>query len=332
MADYYHVENGKARIDPSLLKNIIFSSLNLATDRVFTEVHLVLCRNVLIYFDNTLQNRVLNLLHDSLVHGGILCLGSRETIRFSQVENHFLPISGKWRIFQKRVTNTRLLSSVDRREKLERRERVDRRDVEEDSQITALPKRSFKVAVIGCSSGGRLALRMILNTLPENLPIAIVVVQHIAADTDAEYLTTYLDNNSLLNVVEASDKERIKPGTVYVAPPGFHLMVEANSTLSLSNDPKINYSRPSIDVLFESAAVAYRDQVIGLLLTGANSDGSKGLGKIMEFGGVTIVQDYKTAESPHMPRSAIEAGVAGRVLPLAGISTELCLMLGCELP
>ncbi|MBF0379969.1 MAG: hypothetical protein HQL69_03070 [Magnetococcales bacterium] len=332
LADYYNVENKHARIDPSLVKNIVFSSLNLATDSVFTEVHLVLCRNVLIYFDSTLQNRVLKLLHDSLVHGGVLCLGSRETLRFSDVENHFLPISDKWRIFQKRVTNTRVLSNRDRRDRVDRRESGDRRVAKSDGDILNIPKRTFKVVVIGCSAGGMVALRMILSALPKNLPVPLVVVQHLAMDADSEYLAAYLDNHSQLTVMDAFDKQVMKPGFVYIAPPGFHLMVEATGSLSLSNDPKFNYSRPAIDILFESAIMAYPKEVIGVLLTGANSDGTKGLGKIIDKGGVTIVQDPSTAESELMPRSAIEAGVAGRVLPLSGIPLELCLMLGCELP
>jgi chemotaxis protein methyltransferase CheR len=332
LSDYYHIENGSARIDPSLMKNIVFSSLNLATDGVFTEVHLVLCRNVLIYFDNTLQNRVLNLLHDSLVHGGVLCLGSRETLRFSDVENHFLPISDKWRIFQKRVTQTRVLSNMDRRDRVDRRESNDRRSARSDGEIIIKPKKSFKVVVIGCSAGGMVALRMVLSKLPKNLPVPLVVVQHLAMDADAEYLATYLDNHSLLSVMEATDKEKMQPGCVYIAPPGFHLMVEVTGSLSLSNDPKYNYSRPAIDILFESASMAYRNEVVGVLLTGANSDGTKGLKKIVDKGGVTIVQDPSTAESSLMPQSAIEAGVAGRVLPLSGIALEICLMLGCELP
>jgi chemotaxis protein methyltransferase CheR len=332
LSDYYHVENGVARIDPALMKNMVFSSFNLATDSVFTEVHLVLCRNVLIYFDRTLQNRVLKLLHNSLLHGGILCLGSRETMQFSVVENSFLPISEKWRIFQKRVTTSGILDSSERRDRVDRRQVTNRRGDQKGSKAVPVNNKSFKAVVVGCSSGGMVALRMVLSALPKNLPVPIIVVQHLANDTDSEYLATYLDGHSVLEVKGVTDKEDIQPGCVYVAPSGFHLMIEADSTLSLSNDPKHNYSRPAIDILFESAGIAYGDEVIGVLLTGANSDGTKGLKKIMESGGMTIVQDPKTAEAAFMPSSAIKAGVAGRVLPLEGIALELCLMLGCKLP
>ena len=101
LSDYYFAKYGLALIDPTLKKNILFSNFNLATDGVFTEMHLVLCRNVLIYFDRTLQNRVLKLLHDSLVDGAFLCLGSRESVKFSDVAENFTPLSTKWRIFQK---------------------------------------------------------------------------------------------------------------------------------------------------------------------------------------------------------------------------------------
>ncbi|MBF0195062.1 MAG: protein-glutamate O-methyltransferase CheR [Magnetococcales bacterium] len=102
LSDYYIAKYGLALIDPELKKNILFSNFNLATDSVFTEMHLVLCRNVLIYFDATLQNRVLTLLNDTLVDEGLLCLGSRESLKFSNVVNSFIPISEKWRIFQKK--------------------------------------------------------------------------------------------------------------------------------------------------------------------------------------------------------------------------------------
>lgn len=340
LSDYFIVEDGTARIDPSLMKNIVFSSFNLATDNVFTEVHMVFCRNVMIYFDRLLQNRVLRLLHNSLVHGGILCLGSKESIKFSDIDNHFLPISEKWRVYQKRVTIPSTLGdaanamAAERRDKIskDRREGRDRRDDVRGAETVPSATKTFKAVVIGCSAGGMVALRMILSALPKNLPVPIVVVQHLAADADSEYLATYLDEYSSLNVEEASDKVRMQPGSVYVAPSGFHLMLENNNTLSLGNEPKLNYSRPAIDILFESAGYAYGKQIIGILLTGANSDGSKGLLQIKNFGGITIVQDPKTAEAPQMPHSAIEAGAASYVKPLEGIALELCLLLGCELP
>lgn len=104
LANYYLAKYDLALMDPELQKNVVFSTFNLVTDNVFAEIHLVFCRNVLIYFDQTLQNRVLRLLHDSLVHGGILCLGSRESVKFSDVADCLLPVSEKWRIFQKQVT------------------------------------------------------------------------------------------------------------------------------------------------------------------------------------------------------------------------------------
>lgn len=107
LSDYYYAKYGLARIDPALKKNIRFSKFNLATDDVFTEIHLILCRNVLIYFDQTLQNRVLTLFQDSLLEEGILCLGSRESLKFSKVSSHFKPLSEEWRVFQKRCLKSK---------------------------------------------------------------------------------------------------------------------------------------------------------------------------------------------------------------------------------
>ena len=124
-------------------------------------------------------------------------------------------------------------------------------------------------------------------------------------------------------VKEVEDGEPIQPGYVYLSPPNYHLMAERKQTLSLSTDSPVNFSRPSIDVLFESASRVYEDKLIGILLTGANKDGSKGLACIHEQGGLTIVQDPNTAESPFMPLAAIEAVKVDYILPEEKIGTLL---------
>lgn len=306
-SDYYSMKNDCIHFDPWLKKNMVFSSFNLVTDSVFTEVHLGFCRNVLIYFDRHLQNRVLSLLNDSLVHGGLLCLGSQESLKFSHVRDNFKTLSSSWRIFQKRVTTTSALSSCEISGSLD----------------------TFRAVVMGCSAGGMHALRTILSDLPQTFPVPIIVIQHRIADADPHFLTDYLNDHCLMSVVDAEEKEGMVGGKVYVAPPGFHLMLEKNATFALTNDPKHNHSRPAIDILFESACDLYGQALIAVLLTGANSDGARALRRIKDCGGMTFVQDPETAESTRMPRSAIEFGAAKKVIPLSGISRELCLLLGC---
>jgi two-component system chemotaxis response regulator CheB len=136
-----------------------------------------------------------------------------------------------------------------------------------------------------------------------DLSIPIVIVQHIQADSDS-YFINYLNKISQLNVKEAEDKEKPKSGNVYIAPPDYHLLIEQDRTFSLSVDKKVNYSRPSIDVLFESAVDVFKDRVAGVILTGANSDGANGLKRISEIGGISIIQSPKSSEYPAMPEAA----------------------------
>ena len=124
-------------------------------------------------------------------------------------------------------------------------------------------------------------------------------------------------------VKQADEKEKIVPAMIYIAPPNYHLLVEDDRTFSLSVDELVNFSRPSIDVLFESAADAYGKRLIGIILTGANSDGSNGLKKIKECGGMAIVQDPESSEADTMPRAAIKATKVDYVLPLEEIGTFL---------
>jgi two-component system chemotaxis response regulator CheB len=126
-----------------------------------------------------------------------------------------------------------------------------------------------------------------------------------------------------MKVVEAEDKQAIEAGTVYVAPPGYHLLVEKDRSLSLSNEEEVHYSRPSIDVLFESAADAYGDKLVGIVLTGANDDGAAGLRAVVEAGGTAIVQQPALAYSPVMPQAALRACPAAQVMSLDMIATWL---------
>lgn len=181
---------------------------------------------------------------------------------------------------------------------------------------------NYKAVVIGASVGGVNALQQVLAPLPVDFPLPILVVQHrVPAPND--FLAFSLNESCRLTVKEADEKELVKPGYVYVAPANYHLLVERDKTLSLTVDARVCYSRPSIDVLFETAADAYLSGLIGIILTGANHDGAAGLKKIQEKGGLAIVQDPATAESGVMPRSAIQGANVDRILSLAEIASFL---------
>jgi two-component system chemotaxis response regulator CheB len=180
----------------------------------------------------------------------------------------------------------------------------------------------YKAIVIGSSAGGLNALQKILGPLPANFTLPILIVQHRLPTAD-DLLTFALNEFCRLKVKEADEKDYLEPGRVYVAPANYHLLVEQDKTLSLSTDAKVCYSRPSIDVLFESAADAFLSHLIGIILTGANNDGTAGLKKIKENGGLTLAQDPATAEADIMPASAIQENVVDRVLSLAEIAAFL---------
>jgi two-component system chemotaxis response regulator CheB len=172
--------------------------------------------------------------------------------------------------------------------------------------------------VIGVSSGGMNALTNIFSRLPGDFSIPVMIVQHLSPRSDKEWIKL-LDAKSKLRIKEADEKEKIENGKVYIAPPNYHLLVEKNKTFSLSIDERVNFARPSVDVLFESAADAYGNTLIGVVLTGANSDGAKGMRQIKRRGGLTIVEDPETAESPAMPTAVLTEMQVDHILPLHGI-------------
>jgi two-component system chemotaxis response regulator CheB len=174
-----------------------------------------------------------------------------------------------------------------------------------------------ELIVVGTSWGGLAAIGRLLELLPEDLSAPIVVAQHRSPEATPGGLASVLDSRSARPVREAVDKDPLQPDTVYLAPPDYHLLVEPGR-LALSTDDHVNHSRPSIDVLFESAADAYGPGVVGIVLTGANDDGAEGLARIRERGGLAVVQDPETAERREMPDAAIAATDA-TVLPLEEI-------------
>tara|TARA_B100000989_G_scaffold298840_1_gene290378 strand:+ start:45467 stop:46054 length:588 start_codon:yes stop_codon:yes gene_type:complete len=177
----------------------------------------------------------------------------------------------------------------------------------------------WDIILIGTSAGGMKALEAILPQIPQDFPIPIVIVQHMGPDSD-NYLASLLNEKCQVNVTEAQDGEKILSGTAYLAPGGYHLLIENDKTLSLCVGEKINYSRPSIDVLFSSASDVFGEKTLAIILTGANKDGTEGAIHIREDGGTVIAQDPATAEVPTMPQAVVDAEAADHVLPLDEIA------------
>jgi two-component system chemotaxis response regulator CheB len=175
---------------------------------------------------------------------------------------------------------------------------------------------------IGTSLGGLNALLSVVRQLPRDLPVAIVAVQHRGVSQDMG-LVDLLQQSTALTVVEAEDKMSLKPGVVFVAPADYHLLVEDRESLALSTDAPVRSARPSIDVLFESAADAYGGALVAVLLTGASADGAAGLARVKQRGGRAIVQDPATAECATMPSAGIAATAVDYVLPLERIAEHL---------
>lgn len=189
---------------------------------------------------------------------------------------------------------------------------------------TQTDKRIIKLAavVIGASAGGANAIRTILQSLPHNFTLPVIIVQHLHPDSD-DYLAQALNEKCKVTVKQASEKEKIEPGVVYIAPPNYHLLIEDDMSFSLSITERVRYARPSIDVLFETAADVFGANLIGIILTGGNNDGSVGLKRIKEMGGVAVVQDPSDAEADSMPREAIAATKVDYILSLEKIGPFL---------
>ena len=187
----------------------------------------------------------------------------------------------------------------------------------------------YKAVVIGASAGGMETLGDILRGLPLGFAAPIIIVQHLSPYSDG-YMARRFNETCSLSVKEADEKEKVVAGFVYIAPPNYHLLVELDGTLSFTVDQKVNYARPSIDVLFETAADTYGDKLIGVILTGANNDGSKGLSRVKERGGLVIVQDPDTALVNSMPKAAIEATRVDYILTVDKIIEKLIEVVGIE--
>lgn len=184
-----------------------------------------------------------------------------------------------------------------------------------------------ELVALGTSLGGLNALTRVLGALPEKFRVPLVVVQHRTISPNGAGLGKLLQQHTRLTVVEAEDKMALEPGRIYLAPADYHLMIEEPGRVALSTDAPVRSARPSIDVLFQTAADAYRDAVLGVILTGASADGAEGLAAIKGLGGRAIVEDPATAECRTMPAAALAATAVDYVLPLDRIGDHLVTLV-----
>ena len=178
---------------------------------------------------------------------------------------------------------------------------------------------NIEAIVVGGSAGAFAALKVLLPALPRALTVPVMVVVHVPAGRPSA-IPEIFNRAGHVPVKEAEDKEPLAPGTVYFAPPGYHLLVEADRTLALSTDEPVHHSRPSIDVLFESAADVFGRGLLGVVLSGANRDGAAGMQAIARREGTTLVQRPDTAEQSLMPQATLDAMTPTAVLELDAIA------------
>lgn len=180
----------------------------------------------------------------------------------------------------------------------------------------------YDVVAVAASAGGITALSALLGSLPPDFPAAIVVVQHLDP-RHRSLLAEILSRRIKLKVKQAEEGERLRAGTVYIAPPNEHLLVETNGSISLTQSELVHFVRPSADLLFESVAGSYKEHAIAVVLTGTGSDGNMGVRAIKQRGGTVIAQDKGTSEFFGMPSAAIETGCVDFVLALEEIPSAL---------
>jgi two-component system chemotaxis response regulator CheB len=180
----------------------------------------------------------------------------------------------------------------------------------------------YEAVIIGASAGAMEALMVLLPSLPKDYPLPIMIVVHLPPDKKS-LMAELFNARCQMEVREAEDKEPIKNGTIYFAPPDYHLLVEHSKILSLSSEEPVYFSRPAIDVLFETAADAYGKKLIGIILTGGSSDGAKGLKTVINMGGTAIIQQPATAYASAMPEAAREASPEAQILTLEQIAVHL---------
>lgn len=191
---------------------------------------------------------------------------------------------------------------------------------------SSVPEHSYDAVVVGGSAGSLRVLQQLLAGLPADFPLPVVVVLHTSS-LDMQDSLSLIARHSSMPVVEAREREAITPAQVYVAPGRYHLLIERDWYFSLSADPRVRYSRPSIDVLFESAADVFHDRLIGIILTGANDDGATGAARIKSAGGTILVQDPGDAEAAEMPLAAIAVAQPDWVGPVDAMAQHLLAVI-----
>jgi two-component system chemotaxis response regulator CheB len=189
-----------------------------------------------------------------------------------------------------------------------------------------VPNVGFDLVALAASAGGLRALSHVLAALPQGFPAAVVVVQHLDPRHQS-LMADILSRRTALAVKQAEEGDSLSPGTVYIAPPNRHLLVNSDGTLSLTQSELVHFVRPSADLLFESVAASYKDRAIAVVLTGSGSDGAMGLKAIKKMGGTVLAQDEATSEFFGMPGAAIQTGTVDFVLPLDEIPSALVTLV-----
>lgn len=202
-------------------------------------------------------------------------------------------------------------------------------NAQQDKILSHLPIVALNVVAIAASRGGLKAISKIVSALPAQFPAAIIVVQHLSPDYPS-YMAEILSRRTSLRVKHAEDGELLESGTVYIAVPNKHLLVNPNGTLSLSDTPKVNFVRPAADTMFASVAAHFQGRAFAVVLTGGESDGGLGVIAIKKSGGIVIAQDEASCECFSMPQSAIKTGTVDFVVPLDAIADRLISLVTTE--
>jgi two-component system, chemotaxis family, protein-glutamate methylesterase/glutaminase len=199
-------------------------------------------------------------------------------------------------------------------------------DLDTPKPAQQFPRTAFDVVALAASAGGIAAIGHILESLPAGFPAAIVVVQHLDP-RHRSLMAEILRRRTHLQVLQAAEGDQIRPGTVHIAPPDRHLLVNRDGSLSLTQSELVHFVRPSADLLFESVAASFKDRAIAVVLTGTGSDGSLGIGAIKKMGGTVIAQNQESAEFFGMPAAAIKSGHADFILRLEEIPPALATLV-----
>ncbi len=189
-----------------------------------------------------------------------------------------------------------------------------------------MPNAAFDIVALAASAGGLRAVSQVIENLPANFPISIAIVQHLDP-RHRSLMADILSRKTTLRVKQAEAGEQVAAGTVYIAPPDHHLLVNPDKTLALTQTELVHFLRPSADLLFDSVAASYRDRAIAVVLSGTGNDGAMGVEAIHKMGGTVIAQDEETSEFFGMPNAAIQTGIVDFVLPLPQVATALMSLI-----